>query len=593
MRWLVMILALAAWSAQAAEPVHALAMHGQPKYGPAFTHFDYVNPSAPKGGAVKLAAIGSTFDTFNSYTLKGDAPAGLAMIYDTLTTHAADEAFTEYGLVAESLEVPKDRSWVIFNLRPEARFHDGLPITAEDAAFTLRTLQAKGHPFYRFYYGAVDKAEVLGPRRVKFSFKPGDNRELPLILGQMVVLPKHYWEGRDFEAATLDVPVGSGPFRVKSFEPGRFIVYERVKDYWAKDLPVMKGRFNFDTIQYDYYRDDTVALEALKAGEFDLRLENNSKMWAAGYSTDAVAQGRLIKAELHHQNSAGMQGWVFNTRRDLFKDPKVRQAITLAFDFEWSNTQLFYGQYTRTQSYFSNSELASTGLPSAAELAILEPYRGRIPEEVFTTVYQAPKAEGRYGRRQNLLKALELLEQAGWTVKDRKLVHAQSGVPFAFEILLNSPSFERIALPFARNMERLGMTVSVRTVDTAQYKNRLDSFDFDMMVGVWGQSLSPGNEQVNYWTSSAADAKGGRNVAGIKNPVGDDLVAKLVAAPDRQALITVCRALDRVLLWGHYVVPNWHIAYDRVAYWDKFERPQTIPMQGYQFDTWWLKVSSE
>lgn len=584
---------LLAFGAEAAEPVytpvHAIAMHGSPKYGPNFTHFDYVNPDAPKGGKVKRAAIAKTFDTLNNFVLKGNRAVGLSLIYDTLMVSSADEAFTEYGLVAKSMEMPVDRSWIIFNLRPEARFHDGEPITAEDVAFTLKILQSKGHPFVRFYYGAVESAEVLGPHKVKFTFKPGDNRELPLILGQMAVLPKHYWKDRDFEAATMDVPLGSGPYRIGKFESGRFINYERVADYWAKDLPVNRGQYNFDTIKYDYYRDATVALLALKAGEYDFREENTSKMWATAYETEDVAAGRMIKASLPHQNSAGMQGWVFNTRRDIFKDSRVREAIAQGFDFEWSNEQLFYGQYTRTDSYFSNSELGSKGLPTAEELAILKPYRGQVPDQVFTTEYQPPANKGRYGLRENLLKGLELLKDAGWVVKDRRLVNAETGAPFTFEILLISPAFERIALPFARNLRRLGMEVSVRTVDTAQYKNRLDSYDFDMIVWTWSQSLSPGNEQISYWTTEAAEAKGGRNFAGIKDPVVDELVAKLVAATDREALINTTRALDRVLLWGHYVVPNWHINYNRVAYWDKFGMPDDIPMQGYQFMAWWMK----
>ena len=570
------------------EPRHALAMHGEPKYGPGFDHFDYVNPQAPKGGAVVLAAIGDTFNSLNPYILKGDAAAGLGLMYDTLLTSSADEAFTEYGLAAQSVEVPPDRSWIVFTLRPEARFHDGTPMTAEDVAFTFETLQTKGQPFYRYYYGSVDKVEVLGARRVRFSFVPGENRELPLILGQMPVLPKHYWEGRDFEQSSLDLPLGSGPYRIKRFEPGRFIEYQRVPDYWGRDLGVNKGQYNFDTIRYDYYRDSTVAIEALKAGEYDFRYENSSKAWAVSYDTPAIDDGRLVKRKFPNQNGSGMQSWAFNLRRPLFQDPEVREALAYAFDFEWSNKALFYGQYERTESYFSNSELASSGLPDAEELAILEPYRGRIPEQVFTEEYHPPRTKGDGSVRGNLCTALKMLEEAGWDMRGHSLVNRVTGEPFAFEILLVSPLMERIALPFAANLRKLGIEATVRTVDTAQYRNRLQTYDFDMIVGGWGQSLSPGNEQREFWGSEAADRPGGRNYVGIKDPVIDDLIEKLIAAPDREALIARTRALDRVLLWNHFVIPQFGIGYDRVAYWDRFGIPEVTPMQGYQFLAWWI-----
>ncbi|MBF0332619.1 MAG: ABC transporter substrate-binding protein [Alphaproteobacteria bacterium] len=581
-----LLFALPAAAAEPA-PVHGLAMHGQPKYPAGFQHFDYVDPNAPKGGDVRLHAIG-TFDSLHPFIVKGMPAAGIGMMFETLLTSSADEPFTEYGLIAETIRVPEDRSWVEFTLRPEARFHDGKPITVEDVIFSLDILKTKGLPLYRFYYAAVKKAEKTGPRAVRFTFDGGDNRELPLIVGQMPVLPKHYWENRQFDQTTLEAPLGSGPYRVASLEPGRFVVYERVADWWAKDLPVSRGLHNFDRIRYDYYRDTTVALEAFKAGEYDWRLENESKKWATGYDFPALAEGRAKKEEIGHDRPTGMQAFVFNQRRPLFQDARVRQALSYAFDFEWTNKNLFYGQYTRTESYFSNSELASEGLPSPAELAVLEPLRDKVPPEVFTATYQPPGSDGSGNIRDGLRKALDLLRQAGWTVEAGRLLDAQKR-PFAFEILIDSATWERIALPYARNLERLGIVATVRTVDTAQYKNRVDAFDFDMIVDVWGQSQSPGNEQAEFWGSEAAATEGSRNTIGVKDQAVDALVSKIISAPDRETLVARTRALDRVLLWHHYVVPHWHIDYDRVAYWDKFGRPAVTPAQGVQFNAWWIK----
>jgi len=431
----------------------------------------------------------------------------------------------------------------------------------------------RASPFYRLYFASIAKAEKVGPRKVKFTFVDGVNRELPLITGQMPVLSKDYWRGRDFSKTTLTPPLGSGPYRIKSFEPGRSITYERVKDYWGKDLGVRKGQDNFDTIRYDYYRDATVALEAFKAGEYDFRQENISKNWATAYDFPAIKKGLVIKEEIRHQRPTGMQAFVFNTRREIFRDRRVREALAYAFDFEWTNKNLFYGQYTRTRSYFSNSELASKGLPSSAELKILEPYRGRIPDEVFTKVYQPPKTDGSGNIRQNLRRAFKLLAAAGWTFRDRKLVNAETGKPFTFQILLVQPTWERIALPFVRNLKRLGIDASVRTVDTAQYQKRVEEFDFDMVVGMFGQSLSPGNEQRDLWSSAAAATPGSRNIIGIKDKVVDQLIDLIIAAPDWKSLVARTRALDRVLLWGYYVIPHWHIRSFRIASWNKFGRP--------------------
>lgn len=569
---------------------HGLAMHGDLKYGPDFKHFDYVNPDAPKGGTVKHATPATTFDSFNPFIVKGNPAVGIGSIYDTLMLDSADEPFSQYGLLAETVQTPKDRSWVEFTLRAEARWHDGKPVTVEDVIWTFETLREKGRPFYRFYYGSVSRVEKTGERSVRFTFTPGDNRELPLILGQFAVQPKHYWEGRDFDKTTLEPPLGSGPYRIEGFEPGRQVSYRRIADYWGKDLPVNVGRDNFDRIRFDYYRDATVVIEAFKAGEFDFRAENSSKAWATAYNLEGVTQGVIRKEEIAHDRPAGMQGFAFNTRRAIFADPKVRQALAYAFDFEWSNKTLFYGQYTRTRSYFDNSELAARGLPEGEELAILQRYRGRIPDEVFTTEYVPPETDGSGNVRANLRAAVQLLEEAGWRIdkQTRKLAHSETGEVMDFEILLTSPLFERVVLPMARNLERLGIEVRVRTVDTAQNQRRLDTYDFDMVVASWGQSLSPGNEQRNFWGSGAADQPGSLNLMGIKDPVIDELIELVIAAPDRAGLVARVRALDRVLQWGHWVIPHFHTTYDRWIYWDKFGRPEVTPTRGAQFDTWWI-----
>lgn len=570
---------------------HGHSMYGDLKYGPEFRHFLYVNPEAPKGGDVKLGAIG-TFDTLNPFILKGVAAAGIGAVFDTLTLASADEPFAQYGLIAETIEMPADRSWVAFTLRPQARFHDGSPITVEDVIWTFEALKAKGHPFYRSYYAQVAKAEKVGERKVRFGFGPGDNRELPLIVGQLPVLSRAYWSSRDFEKTTLEPPLGNGAYRVESVEPGRSITYRRVRDYWAARLPVNVGRENFETIRYDYYRDTTVALEAFKGGEYDFRQENVAKNWATAYATPAVTQGLLKKEEIKNEVPTGMQAFVYNTRRPIFRDARVRRALAHAFDFEWTNKNLFYGAYTRTRSFFSNSELAASGVPSAEELKVLEAFRGKVPEEAFTREYQPPTTDGSGNIRDGAREALKLLGEAGWTIRGQKLVNAR-GEPMQFEVLLSDSTWERIALPFVKNLERLGVAARVRTVDSAQYQNRLDGFDFDVTVFVWSQSLSPGNEQRDFWGSEAADTRGTRNLAGIKDPAVDRLIDLVITAPDRAGLVARTRALDRVLLWGHYVIPHWHIRAFRVAYWDKFGRPAVSPKYALGFDTWWVDPQKE
>ena len=582
------------WADQPTRKSHAISMYGDVKYGPNFKHYDYVNPDAPKGGLVKMAGRG-TYDNLNPFILKGVSATGWSLMYDSLTDHSRDEAFTEYGLLAESIEVPNDRSYVIFALQPSARWHDGKPVTPDDVVFTFETLKTKGHPFYKNYLADVQKIEKIDAQRIKFTFGQTSNRELPLIVGQISILPKHYWEGKDFEATTLEPPLGSGPYKIEAFDPGRSITYRRVENYWGKDKPVIKGRYNPDTIHYDYYKDENVAIEALKAGEFDARFENIAKEWATAYDNHPAYQsGKLIKELVPHENGTGMQGFCFNTRRTRFADPKVCQALSYAFDFEWTNANLFYGQYERTKSYFSNTELASSCLPQGKELEILDPYRGRIPEEVFTKIYDPPSTDGSGNIRQNLRSATQMFAEAGWTIKEGKLTHSKTGETMNIEFLLSSASWERIVGPYVQNLERLGITSTIRTVDPAQYQNRMQEFDFDATVVVWGQSLSPGNEQRNLWTSEAADTPGTRNFVGIKNPVIDELVVKLINAPDRETLVATTRALDRMLLWGHYAIPHWHIRNHRMVYWNKFGKPTVSPkyQPGTPFpDTWWVDAS--
>jgi microcin C transport system substrate-binding protein len=568
------------------EPRHGISKYGDLKYPPDFKHFDYANPRAPKGGRIRVAATG-TFDKINPFNLKGVAATGSTLLFDTLMESAADEPLSLYGLVAASVEVPPDRSWVRFRLRPEARFNDGSPITADDVASTFKLLKTDGHPRYRLSLKNVASVKVEGRHRVRFDFNAVNNRELPLLVAQLPVLSKADWEGKDFAKANLTPPLGSGPYRVAAIKPGRAITYERVKTYWAADLPVMRGRHNFDVIQYDYYRDRTVALEAFKAGEYDLRQEYVSKFWATAYDTPAVRDKMILKKRFTHGRPTGMQAFVYNTRRPIFRDPTVRRALAYGFDFEWTNAALFYKLYRRSRSYFSNSMYAAENPPTAGELAVLEPFRGRVPEEVFTKVYRPPGTRKETGIRENLVVAQKLLESAGWVIRDGRLVNGKTGAPFRFELLLNNPSFERIAGPFVRNLARLGIRPRIRVVDTSQYQNRRKNFDFDMTLVVWRQPISPGNEQRNLWTSASADINGSLNFAGIRDPVVDELVEEVIAAPSREALIDRVRALDRVLLWGHYVIPNWHSRNDRVALWDRFGWPEATPARGYQLDTWW------
>ncbi len=571
---------------------HALSLTGEPKYGPDFRNLDYANPDAPKGGDLRLHQIG-TFDSLNPFIIKGVAPAGINLIYETLMTSTSDDMSAEYGLVAESITVPEDLSWAEFKLRDKARWQDGKPITVDDVIFSFRILKEKGSPFYRYYYANVDKVEQTGPRRVRFSFRGSLNRELPQIMGQLTVLPKHYFANVDFESTTLKPPLGSGPYRVKAVDPGRSITYERVPDYWGRDLPINKGRYNFDTIRYDFYRDDTVSLEAFKVHEYDYREENTSKTWATGYDFPALRSGLVKKEEVPNARPTGMQAFVFNLRRAKFQDRRLREALAYAFDFEWSNKNLFYGQYTRTRSFFSNSDLAATGLPSPEEIALLEPFRDQLPPEVFTKEYRPPSTDGSGNIRANLRTAMKILRSAGWVVKKGKLIDPRSGQPLKIKFLLVNPAFERVLSPFIANLKRLGVEAGIRVVDTAQYQNRIRDFKFDVIVGSWGQSESPGNEQRDFWGSQSADRPGSRNILGLKNPVVDALIDKIIYAKDRKDLVTATRALDRVLQWGYYVIPQWHIRFDRIAYWDRFGRTATTPKYGIDIMAWWIDPAKD
>lgn len=587
----VSLLALVAlYSLCAAVPAAAAPSMGlgyTPKYRPGFSHFDYVNPAAPKGGALTLPAVGN-FDSLNPFLLKGVAAAGLTeLVFETLMEQSQDEPYSLYGLLAEDISLAPDGLSVTFRLNPKARFSDGSPVTAEDVAFSFDTLTSKlAHPQYRFYWADITRAVAVDARTVRFEFAR-KNPELHLLAGQIPIFSRKWGGGKPFDKVVSDAPIGSGPYKVGEYQLGKRINYERRADYWARELNTRRGMFNFDRIAYLYYKDETVELEAFKAGEFDFVAVLNSKQWARDYVGPKFDQGLIKKTALKHSNNAGMQGFVFNVRRELFKDRRVRRAITLALDFEWSNKNLFYGQYQRCYSYFSNSELASAGLPQGDELALLEPFRKQLPPEVFTQPWQPPITAPPGSLRANLREAKRLLEEAGWRYRDGALRNTR-GQPFEFEIMLAQKGFERIIGPFARNLARLGIKANYRTTDVALYQRRADTFDFDMMVHSFGQSQSPGNEQMNMWHSSAADKEGSNNVIGVKDPVVDALVEKVIYAPDRNALVTAVHALDRVLLHGEYLVPNWFVANHRVAYWDKFGFPATLPKY-YQAADWMLR----
>ncbi len=585
-------------AAQAAERTwrHGLALFGDLKYPARFAHFDYVNPNAPKGGVARHSVTG-TFDNFNPVIagVKGQLAAGTDLLHETLLTSSLDEESSSYGLLAEAVSYPADRASVTYRLRAQAKWHDGRPITPDDVIFSFDVLKANS-PQASAYYRRVAKAERTGEREVTFVFEAPGIRELPQIVGELTVLPKHWWEAtdstgsrRDVTATTLDPPLGSGPYQIKTFEAGRTITYERVADYWGNDLNVRVGRDNFDELRFDYFRDTVVDFEAFKADQFDWYAESSAKNWATGYDFPAVKDKRILTEEFPIRNVGLMQGFAFNLRRRQFRDSRVRRAFNFAFDFEDVDNEIFYGQYSRIASYFDGTQLACSGLPQGRELEILQTVRREVPAEVFTTPYTNPVGGSAQVVRANLREASRLLEAAGYVVRNLKLVDAGTGQPLAAEFLLPDSSYERFVLFYAETLKRLGIQVTMRTVDDVQYENRLRRWDFDIVIASWEESLSPGNEQREYWGSQAADAPGSRNVIGIKNPAVDALIDRVVAAQDRDELTAAARALDRVLLWHHYVVPQWNYPKARTARWDRFGRPDPMPEFGQAAfpSIWW------
>ena len=586
-------LAIVDVQAQEAPRRHAVSMIGEPKYGPDFKHFNWVNPDAPKGGRVRQSVVGS-FDSLNQFPVQGDAADGLGLVYDSLFVGSPDEASAEYGKIAEWISFPSDYSSATFGLRTIARFHDGKPVTPEDVIFSLEVLK-KASPRFSTYYKDVAGAEKSGPNQVTFKFSVKNNRELPQIIAQLPILPKHWWEAngpdgkpRDITKSSLEIPLGSGVYKVKSFEAGKQIVYERVKDWWAKDLPVAKGQWNFDELQLIYFRERTAAFETFKTGGLDFWRENSAKSWATEFEFDAVKRGLVKPEKLPIVRVAGMQAFVMNLRRKQFQDIRVRRALHLAFDFEWANKNLFYDQYIRVGSYFDNSELAAKGLPQGRELEILNTVKVDVPAELFTTEWKNPVNATPEDARRNLAAAAKLLAEAGYTPKSGVLTNA-SGEQLTFEILLDNPIWDRIVQPYRGTLEKLGIKVNIRQVDSAQYQRRIDKYDYDVIIGSFGQSESPGNEQRNFWGSAAADLDGSRNLIGIKNKAIDTLVDAVIFAKDRADLVAATKALDRVLLWNAYVVPNWHLPFDRIAMWDQYGRPATLPARAISFtQTWWF-----
>lgn len=587
----------APFAAAADEPAwrHASALTGEPKYPPGFPHFDYVNPEAPKGGTVRLGVYGS-FDNTNVYNaLKGDPAPGVSLVYEDLMAPSLDELdiSASYGQLADALRFPDDYSWVEYRLDADARWQDGEPVTADDVVWSLSALK-EINPQVAYYFSHVVEAKAVDARTVRFTFDAPGNRELPHIVGQLTVLPKHWWEGtdangrkRDIRSTTLEAPMGSGPYKVRSIEPGRKVVMERDPNYWGAKKPFAIGQDNFDVLEFDSYLDTTVLLEAFKADKIDFRAENSAKAWATAYEFPAKAQGRVVLETYPRRASGVMQAFVPNLRRAKFADQRVRRALNLAFDFETINRTVFFGQYKRVASYFENTELAARGLPSPEELTILEPLRGQIPDSVFTTAYANPVGGSTEKARDNLREAVRLFAEAGWTFKGNRLVNAK-GEPFTIEYLTDNPGDERIMTPYAQALQRIGIKVDVRTVDSAQYTNRIRSFDFDMIMNVWGESLSPGNEQRRYWGSAAAKTEGSENYAGIADPAIDKLIERVIFTKDRDDLVTATRALDRVLLAHDFVIPCWTLDYDRYAYWNRFDHPAKLPEYSFGFPTvWW------
>ncbi|MBU0674600.1 MAG: extracellular solute-binding protein [Proteobacteria bacterium] len=574
---------------------HGVSIDGHLKYPSDFKQFDYTSAQAVKGGDLVLHGLGS-FDKMNPFTLKGSAPDALEMlVFETLAAPSLDEPFAEYGLLAQDIETAQDGLSVTYTLDPAARFSDETPVTTEDVVFSLTVLKSDAaHPFYQSYLADIDRAEVIGPGKVRFFFLK-KNRELHMIASQLPILSRKFYESNQFDDPTMNPPVGSGPYLIQDINPGKSITYRRNPKYWARDLPVRKNMFNFDTITIKYFKDQIVSVEAFKAHEFDFMPINIAKQWVRDLTGPRFEKHEIIKKTLDHKNNQGMQGFVFNLRRPLFQDRRVRQAIGLAFDFEWANQALFFDQYTRSHSFFSNSDLAATGVPQGMELEILTPFKTQLPKEVFSLPLAPPSTAPPSSTRSNLREANRLFKEAGWGFKDGVLTN-DSGQPFEFEIVLVSPSFERVMAQFVSNLHKLGVRATYRTIDPALFTRRLQEFDYDMVVNVYGQSQSPGNEQRDFWHSSSADRKGAQNLIGLKDPVVDALVDKIIYAETREDLTATCKALDRVLWYGYYVVPNWYLAYHRVAYWNRFGQPDTAPsfytpLQALM--TWWIADQPE
>lgn len=567
---------------------HALALFGHVKYGPSFTHFDYVNPDAPKGGTVKLAEMG-TFDSMHPFLLKGVKAPGLSQTFDTLMVQSLDEPQSMYGLIAGSVSVAEDNSYVDFTLRPEARWHDGTPITPDDVVYSFYTLKEKGDPTYKIVYTPIADCKKTGERSVRFTFADKENRELPFLAGALPIISKAFFKQHDFTRTTLEPIMGSGPYKVESVDPGRSVTYARVTDYWAKDLPVNKGQYNFDAVRYDMYRDENVSLEGLKAGEYDFRREYIARNWATAYDSPAIRQGRLIKREIPDHTPQGMQAFIFNVRRDKFADRRVREAISRAMDFEWLNKSIFYDAYVRNRSFFENTDFEAKGAPEGRELELLQPYADQLPPALFEGEFKNPVNDGSGNARESLLAAQTLLEEAGWVIKGGKRVNAK-GEPLVVEFLLRQPTMERVIGPMRKNLERLGITSSIRMVDDSQYQKRTESHDFDI-ISIWINRglFFPGSEQVALWHSSQADIRGGNNLGGVKSSVVDSLLDALSKADTKEGLEAAARALDRVLSFEHYVIPHWHSGSFRVAYWDKFGMPPTPPKYDLGFQAWWIK----
>ena len=583
---------------------HGYAQFGTLRYPATFTHFDWVNPDAPKGGTLKVMAFG-TFDTLNPYTFKGTSPVstanflqyGVNELNETLMAGtgqyapSGDEPTSSYGLIAQSVEYNEGRSWVVFNLRPEARFHDGTPITAYDVAFSYNLLLKEGHPQYRTNLQEVQRVDILGPKRIRFVFKRAGNPLLILRLGELPVLPQHYWVNRNFKATTFEPPLGSGPYRITKVTPGRQLVFEHVKNWWGANLPVNRGKYNFDRVEVEFYRDSDVAFEAFKAGEFDIYIEHQAKNWANGYNFPAVRRGEVIKADIPHQIPTQTQGLFMNSRRPAFAQAKVREALGLMFDFEWTNRTLFNGAYKRALSYYPNSEFSASGIPQGHEWLMLSPWRNQLPPELFSQAFALPQTDGRGIPRETMRQALGLLAESGWKLSGQRLLNSE-GKPLRFEILLVNPNLERILQPYVENLASIGVDARLRTVDRAQYKQRLDQFDFDMILMTLDQTLSPGLEQWQYFHSSQANVKGSKNYAGVSSPLVDQLLERLLAAQNRDEQLSAGRALDRVLLWQHYIIPNWYLNYHRLAYRNRFAFVTTPPYT-LGLSAWWLKPTEK